>query len=154
MSSKSSLRVKSKNLTKALQGSCLSLPVHPLAPFPSDLDSPSPHPAPTAHASLLVHNHAGPTLCLRTFAYAIPSVVLLHTSSVSYSHLFRGPPRTPCQHNSPIWHLSSCFIFFPSIFHPPIYFKCICLCLYGPSFSDSKLYEGRHCPQGEAIEGF
>ena len=127
-------------------------PCPPVSPFPSDFDSP-PHPAPATQASLLVHNRAGPALCLRTFAHAPPSVMLLHTASVSCSHLLRGPPRPPCQHNSPIWHLSSCFIFFPSIFHPLTYFKCICLCLYGPSFLDCKLYEGRHCPQGKPLKG-
>lgn len=153
MSSKSSLRVKSKNLTKAFQGSCLSLPAHPLALSLQALTLPP--------LSLLLPLRllAGSQSCWTYSLSQDPRICCSlcyapHTSSVSCSHLFRGPPRPPCQPNSPIWHLSSCFIFFPSIFHPLMYYKCICLCLYGPSFLDSKLYEGRHCPQEEAIEVF
>ena len=124
---------KSKNLTKALQGSCLSLHVHPLA------------------LSLLTLTL--PLILLLPLRPPCWFIIVLDLLSVSCSHLLRGPLRPPCQHNSPIWHLSSCFIFFPSIFHPLTYFKCICLCLYGPSFLDCKLYEGRHCPQGKPLKG-
>lgn len=143
---------KSKNLTKALQGSCLSLHVHPLALSLLTLTLPLilllPLRPPCWFIIVLdLLSVSGP---LHTLLPLSCSSTLLQSPVVTFSG---GHPDPPCQHNSPIWHLSSCFIFFPSIFHPLTYFKCICLCLYGPSFLDCKLYEGRHCPQGKPLKG-
>ena len=71
---------------------------------------------------MLVRNHAGPTLCLSTFALAIPSVMLFHISFNFLLSPLQGAIQTTLSRQQP--HLASLVLlyFFPSICHPLTYF--------------------------------